>query len=53
MKRLGAGLLGVWLILTGINGMNLVTLTGTLAEIVDKGLPVLAIIAGILLLIGK
>ena len=53
MKRIGAVLLGIWLIFTGILGMDLISLSGVLAEIVDKGLPVLAIIAGIFLLIGN
>lgn len=53
MKRVGAILLGIWLILTGVLGMKLVTLSGVADEIVTKGLPVLAIIAGIFLLIGK
>lgn len=53
MKRVGSILLGIWLILTGVLGMDLVTLTGAIAEIVTKGLPVLAIIAGIFILIGK
>ncbi len=53
MKRVGSILLGIWLILTGVLGMDLVTLTGTIEEIVTKGLPVLAIVAGICILIGK
>jgi hypothetical protein len=53
MKRIGAILLGIWLIFTGILGMDLISLSGVLAEVVDKGLPVLAIIAGIFLLFGK
>jgi hypothetical protein len=53
LGRIGAVLLAFWLILTGVIGMDLVTLSGTIAEIVTKGLPVLAIIAGIFVLIGK
>lgn len=53
MKRIGAILLGIWLILTGVLGMDLISLSGVLAEVATKGLPVLAIIAGIFLLIGK
>ena len=52
MKRIGAVLLGIWLIFTGILGMDLISLSGVLAEIVDKGLRC-CIIAGIFLLIGK
>lgn len=53
MKRLGATLLGLWLILTGLLALDLITLTGIVAEIVTKGMPILAIVAGVILLIGK
>ena len=53
MKRLGATLLGIWLILYGVLGLDLITLSGTIAEIVTKGMPVLAIVAGVILLISK
>jgi len=53
LGRIGAVLLAVWLILFGMDKMDLVTLSNVVEEVVTKGLPVLAIIAGIFILIGK
>lgn len=53
MKRIGATLLGIWLLVKGVLDLALVTLPGSVDSILDKGLPILAIVAGILLLVGK
>ena len=53
MKRLGSTLLGIWLIVTGILNLDLITISGTIGDLIAKGMPILAIVAGILILVGK